>query len=217
MAGATVQVLLQTDLTDEDYVSQRVWNLATAPPCPWCRPSTCRLRSHGTYPRQRPAGAQVRRFLCLQSGKTVSLLPSCLASHVSGSLESIEQAVRRCAQAPSLEQAADRARPAQECSLASAQRWLRRRLDWVRQLLTLVKGLYPERFAGAEPTLQGFERQLGSRHVLRELRTVAAAHLPDLPTPVGLRHRRRKSSAVTAAARSAETQTTGLAVPAVAA
>ena len=102
VAGATVQVLFQTDLTDEDYVSQRAWNLATAPPCPWCRPGTCRLRSHGTYPRQRPAGAQVRRFLCIQSRKTVSLLPSCLASHVSGSLESIEQAVRRCEQARSL-------------------------------------------------------------------------------------------------------------------
>ena len=145
----------------------------------------------------------MRRFLCHKSGRTVSLLPRFLASHVSGSLDDIEQAVRRCEQAPSLEQAADRERPAQECSLASAQRWLRRRLTWVRQLLTLVKGLYPERFAGAEPTLEGFERQLSSRQVLRELRTVAAAHLPDLPTPVGLRHGRRESAAVTAAARSA--------------
>ena len=62
----------------------------------------------------------MRRFLCMRSGKTVSLLPSLLASHVSGSLESIEQVVRPCEEAPSLEQAADRARPAEECTLASA-------------------------------------------------------------------------------------------------
>ena len=149
-----------------------------------------------------------------QDGQPAAQLPGLACERLAGEYRAGGAPLRA---SPSLEQAADRARPAQECTLASAQRWLRRRLHWVRQLLTLVKGLYPERFAAAEATLEEFERQLGSRHVLRELRTVAAAHLPDLPTPVGLRHGRRESAAVTAAARSAETQTTGLAVPAVAA
>ena len=191
MAGVSVQVLFETDLTDEEYVTRRAWNLATAPRCPWCRRGTCELRPHGTYPRRRPAGAQVRRFVCRKTGRTVSLLPLCLAAHVSGSLDGIEEAVRQSREARSFAAAARQARPAEECGPAGAERWLRRRVGWLQEVLRLVRGLYPAQFGGAEETLEGFERHLGSRQVLRELRTVAKAHLPDLPAPVGFQPRRR--------------------------
>ena len=119
------------------------------------------------------------------------MLPLCLAAHVSGSLDGIEEAVRQSREARSFAAAARQARPAEECGPAGAERWLRRRVGWLQEVLRLVRGLYPAQFGGAEETLEGFERHLGSRQVLRELRTVAKAHLPDLPAPVGFQPRRR--------------------------
>ena len=64
-------------------------------------------------------------------------------------------------------------------------------MGWSREALRLVQGLYPAQVGAAEETLEGFERHLGSRQVLRELRTVAKAHLPDLLARVGFQPRRR--------------------------
>jgi hypothetical protein len=57
------------------------------------------LVPHGTYGRKFPAGVRVRRYLCPQSGQTVSLLPKCLAAHWSGTLAEIEGAVREAGRA----------------------------------------------------------------------------------------------------------------------
>lgn len=46
----------------------------------------CRLVPHGTSGRKFPDGVRVRRYLCPQSGQTVSLLPNCLAPYWSGML-----------------------------------------------------------------------------------------------------------------------------------
>ena len=187
MVGPALQVRFPTDLTDEEYVSQRAWNDATAPDCPWCRPGTCELAPHGFYPRVKPAGTRVRRFRCKRKGRTVSLLPDCLCAHVTGSLEEVEAAVRVAEGAVSRQAAVEQARPPGQGSPASAERWLGRRVQWVVGLLVTVKGLYPERLTGVAPTLAGFGQQLGSETVLRRLREVAAVHLGDLPAPVGFR------------------------------
>lgn len=150
VGGGVVQLRWQTDLTAEEYVSRRAWQEATAPECAWCR-----LRPHGTYERVWPPGAQVRRFLCRRRGPTVSLLPDCLAAQVKGSLEQIEEAVRAAA-AGSREQAVEQLRPPGECGLAGGLRWLRRRVQWVRALLVVVKGLCPEPLAGVGPTPEAF-------------------------------------------------------------
>ncbi len=66
MAGPALQVRFPTSLTDEEYVSQRAWNDASAPPCPWCRTAPHPLAPHGFYQRVKPAGTLIRRFVCRQ-------------------------------------------------------------------------------------------------------------------------------------------------------
>ncbi len=187
MVGPALQVRFPTSLTDEEYVSQRAWNLATAPECPWCRRRPHELAPHGFYARVKPPGTRIRRFRCRREGRTVSALPDCLAARVTGSLEEVEAAVRVAEGAASRAAAVEQARPPGQGSLASAQRWLGRRVQWVVVLLVTVKGLHPERFTGVAPTLAGFGQQLDSETVLRALREVAAAHLAELPPPVGFR------------------------------
>ena len=188
MVGPAVQMRFVTSLTDEEYVSQRAWNDVQARPCPWCKPGTCQLAPHGFYARVKPKGAWIRRFICRRQGRTVSLLPDCLAAHVTGSLEELEAAVAQAGEAATRAAAGAQARPPGECSLASAQRWLQRRMGWVEALLVTVKGLCPERFAGVDATLAGFGQQLDSGSVLRSLREVAEQHLQELLIPVGFRH-----------------------------
>ena len=205
-----MQMRLATNLTDEDYVSRRAWNDASAPPCPWCEPGTCELAPHGFYARVKPEGTLIRRFICRTAGRTVSLLPDCFAAWIKGSLEEQEEPVRVAERAATQAEAVEQVRPPGECSLASAQRWLKRRRQWVRALLVTVKGLYPERFTGVEPTLAGCGQQLGSETVLRTLREVAEAHLRDLRAPVGFR---RVSVAVRTGALASKKQACGLSPP----
>ena len=149
MVGPDLQVRFPTDLSDEEYVSQRAWNDATAPDCRWCGPDKCKLAPPGFY--------------------------------------ALEAAAREAARAASWNAAVEKLRPPGQGSPASAERWLKRRVQWVSGLLVAVKGLAPERFTGVEPTLAGFGQQLESDSVLRGLRQVAAKHLQNLPAPVGFR------------------------------
>ncbi len=86
-------------------------------------------------------------------------------------------------QAPSREAAADGLRL--DIELPGALRWIRRRLQAVYAALHLLKGLMPERFASAWPTLEGFYPRLGGDAVLLALRETAAVHLQTLPPPLG--------------------------------
>lgn len=88
-------------------------------------------------------------------------------------------------QAPSREAAADGLRL--DIELPGALRWIRRRLQAVYVALYLLRGLMPERFASASPTLLDFRACLEVEAVLLALREVAAAHLHTLPPPLGFR------------------------------
>ena len=105
-----IQIRYGTDLTVEDYVKRKAWWDASPPACPYHPRGGCRLVPHGTYGRKQPDGVRVRRFLCPRSCRTVSLLPDCLAAHLSGTLAEVEEVVREAARAPSLEAAANRLR-----------------------------------------------------------------------------------------------------------
>ena len=88
------------------------------------------------------------------------------------------------ARAASLEEAADRLRT-DRVSLASALRWVRRRVLAVQALLTALCTLYPERFGGLEPRLETFSGALDSQAVLPCLRAIAEPRLGALPAPAG--------------------------------
>ena len=182
MAG--VQLRYKTGLTSEEYVSREAWREATLERCPLHPRGDCGFARHGTYERMHPPGAHVARWRCPQGHCTFSLLPDCLAARLPDALVELEAVVTIVEQAPSLEAAADIARP-DDVELAGALRWLRRRRDAVHANLLTLKGLFPERFAACPATVAGFRRRLGTECALEALREVAAPHLHALAPPLG--------------------------------
>jgi hypothetical protein len=142
------------------------------------------LARHGTYERKNPPGAHVPRWRCPQGHCTFSLLADCLAARLPGTLLELEAVVAIVEQAPSLETAADAARP-DDVGLVGALRWLRRRRDAVHANLLALKGLEPKRFAECPATVAGFRARLGTERVLEALRECAAPHLHALAPPLG--------------------------------
>lgn len=141
---------------------------------------------HGTYARKFPDGARVRRFLCPRAGRTVSLLPSCLAAHWSGELVEVERAVREAGRCKSRQAAADRLRQ-DYVGLVGAVRWLRRRVVAVEAFLTALRTSCPDSCGLLEPTLEAFEARHGGEPLLARLRVLAGPTLASLPAPVGFR------------------------------
>ena len=126
------QVRYNTSLTIEAYVSRRAWWEASPPECPYHRQGGCRLVPHGTYARKTPESVRVRRFLCPQTRRTVSLLPDGLAAQ--SALADVERVVRTVDRAGSMEQAADQLRT-DTVTLPTALRWVRLRVHRVRAFL----------------------------------------------------------------------------------
>ena len=135
----------------------------TAPDCRWCGPDKCKLAPPGFYARVKPPGTRIRRFRCKRNGRTVSALPDCFNARMPGSLEALEAAAREAARAASWNAAVEKLRPPGQGRPGSAERWLKRRVQWVSGLLVAVKGLAPERFTGVEPTLAGIRAAAGER------------------------------------------------------
>lgn len=185
-----VQVRLAIDLTSEEYVSQQGWRKASLERCPLHPAGGCGFARHGSYARVDPPGTRIARWYCRPGQTTFSLLPDCLASHLSGALADMEAAVDAVEQARSVECAAEALRP--DIELPGAVRWTRRRLMYVRALLTTLVGLMPEVFARCQPTLASFRTALRAADVLVTLRAITAEHLVRLPVPVGFgdRHER---------------------------
>lgn len=179
-----MQVRFDFDLTSEEYVSQEAWKKASLPHgCPLHPEGGCGVQRHGTYKRTKPEGAKIARWYCRVGHATVSALPDCLASHLSGSLADVEAVVDAVEQGSSVEKTAEGLRPGIE--LPGAVRWTRRRVGAVRALLTMLIGLMPTLFRRCDATLASFRKTLGTPDVLVTLRPVASKHLDGLPTPVG--------------------------------
>lgn len=87
---------------------------------------------------------------------------------------------------PSLEAAANVLRP-DDVTLATALRWIRRRLRLVRITLTAVVSLLPDRCLGTAPTIHAFRRLFADESVLMALREATASHLAGLSRPLGFR------------------------------
>ena len=183
-----VQLRYETGLTDAEYVTREAWRLASLARCPLHARGGCGFARHGTYERMRPPGTHIARWYCPQGHRTFSLLPDHLAARFPGTLSEIEQVVAVVEQAPSLEAAADRLR-SDPVTLPSAVRWVRRRVDPVRALLTVLVGLLPQLLLGCAPTIAALRGRLACEQVLMVLRELAQVHLQALGRPLGFRYR----------------------------
>ncbi len=137
---------------------------------------------------------QVPRFRCATRGGTISLLPGFLASHVSGTLDAIEEAATVAEEARTRDEAVEVLRPADAnnaVTLPAALRWLLRRVAWVREAFTTLTTLLPA-LHGTAPTVAAMRARLGTTSVLRTLREMAIEHVQALPAPVGFAPRGRR-------------------------
>ena len=205
-----MQMRFATNLTDEEYVSQRAWNAVQAPGVSVVPAGPLRVGPARVLPARAAAGG-LGAALHLPGG-------GAHGEPVAGLFRGVGERLPGGAGAGGAGGGKGRdagggggaAAAPRECSPASAQRWLQRRLQRVRLLLVAVKALYPERFTGVEPTLAGFGQQLGSETVLRTLRAVAAAQLGELAAPLGFRRVRLE---VRIGAPGAKKQACGLSPP----
>lgn len=186
-----MQLRYATDLSIEDYVQSRAWELVRLDSCPFHPRGGCGFARHGAYLRKFPIAAMIPRWYCPQARETASLLPDFFASRLPGTLDEVEQAVNVADDACSLETAAFVLRP--EIELPGALRWLRRRIGYVRDILVTVAGLI---LPGCPPGLDPFRQALATGRVLVRLREKAASHLPSLPPILGFgpRHHSRWSA-----------------------
>jgi hypothetical protein len=184
-----MQILFETRMTSEQYVSEQGWLGATLLSCPVHPSGGCGFRGHGSYQRKTPTGLRVARFYCAEGHVTISLLPDFMAASFSGLLSDVEQAARIAERAASVAAAAKQLRP-ELGDERSAARWLRRRLSALRSGLSSLVTSVPEMF-GVAPTLSAVAARLAAAadEVLVAARARATSLLDRLATPLGFRHR----------------------------
>lgn len=181
-----MQLRFHSGHTDEQYVALELWRKASLSRCPIHPKGGCGFGRHGTYLRKAPPGTQIARWYCPPGHCTFSLLPDHLAARFPGTLTDLEAVVVAVEQAPSLEVAANTLRP-DDVSLATALRWIRRRVRLVHIALTVVLSLLPDLCLGTAPTVQSFRILLDCETALMALRDMASIHLHALPRPLGFR------------------------------
>jgi len=140
---------------------------------------------------------RIARWYCPQGHCTFSLLPDFLAAHLPGSLEDLERVAVQVEQSGmSIEAVADSLRAADDITLTSALRWVRRRIDYVSIALRRVVIAVPALHWPREPSLTALRSHFGTTWVLPQLRAVAADVLPALPPPLGFATARAPSNYV---------------------
>lgn len=185
-----MQMRFATDLSPEEYVCQEAWKDAKLDSCPLHPEGGCGFSRNGTYKRKSPEGTKIARFYCPRGHKTFSLLPDCLASRLSGSLNEVEAVIVEVENSPSQQKAADNIRL--DIELPGVLRWMRRRVVLVRVALSILIELLPCLFAGCSPTICSFRSALCLEPILPELRGHASLYLNILPPPVGFGPRPEK-------------------------
>lgn len=175
-----MQIRYQTDLTPIEYIEQEAWEQASLDHCPLHPEGGCDFARHGTYPRKFPEYCLVARWYCPTAHKTIGLLPDFFSSRFPGTLDEVEQTVNTAQNYNCQEDAAEALRP--EITLPSALRWLRRRVKYVKKILTILAGLL---LTDCSPDLTSFRSRYKTEHVLILLRGIAEKHLQSLPPIVG--------------------------------
>lgn len=155
--------------------------------CPLHPYGDCGLVRHGYYPRKIPNYCFIARYLCPLAKVTIGLIPDFFCSRFPGTLDEVEEAVNVANNCASQEEAAEKLRS--EITLTSALRWLRRRIKYVKDTLTIVTGLFQ---LECYPSLENFRCHFASRKILVTLRGAAVHFLQSLPPVVGFGHRLKK-------------------------
>ena len=184
-----MQIRYITNLTVNEYIEKKEWEQAKLDHCPFHPEGGCGFASHGTYPRKIPEYCLVARWYCPMAHQTISLLPDFFSSRFPGTLDEVEQVVNIAENHKSQEMAAESLRPG--ITLPSALRWLRRRIKYVKEALTVIVGLL---LPGCSPDLAWFRHKYATDRVLVQLRTIAESHLWSLPPIVGFGPRFSKLS-----------------------
>ena len=180
--------------TSEEYVTQRLWLKASVPECGYCQPLglDCTPVLHGYYDRVHPKGARVRRYRCPRTGRTIGMLPDCLASCSRGDLDTMERIALDREGGASFGKIAEWVAEryyGQQQPIEGPLRWVKRRALAVRSFLAAMASLHPGTFEGVEPTVTAMRKHLGTDRVLVALRHLAGAGLVGLSPPLGLRPR----------------------------
>lgn len=175
-----MQIRYSVNLKVSEYIQQCAWEQAKLECCPFHPEGNCGLKKNGAYPRKFPKYCLIARWYCPKAHQTISLLPDCFASRLSGTLDEVEAVVNLAELCVSQEQAAEKLR--QDITLPSAVRWLRRRLKYVREVLMTVTGLLGE---GTCPNLKSFREKYSVKMVLSKLRGLVTEHLHSLHPIVG--------------------------------
>lgn len=178
-----MQIRYATDLSAEEYVKQEAWKKASLEECPLHPEGGCGFCKNGTYSRKHPKGTKVARWYCELGHRTFGLLPDCLSSRLSGSLDEVESVIMKVETSPTQEEAADTIRI--DVVLPSVLRWIRCRIKLIRFSLTMLIELMPSVFSECNPTICSFRSVLGVEPILPELRDRASSYLPILPPPLG--------------------------------
>ena len=179
-----MQLLYPIGLTGEEYVNARAWEYARLAVCPNHPAGGCSLARHGTYGRKTPQGCRVARWYCPESHMTFSLLPDCLAARLPGTLRTLEAVVNEAERASSLAAAAAVLRPG-PVGLEGAARWVGRRVERVRHVLGVVRGMRPDLLAGCPPEMGAVRVRLLSAAALGVLRAELHGQLSAVPAPLG--------------------------------
>jgi len=185
-----MQLRYATDLSVDEYISKKAWKDAKLDHCPLHPEGGCRFARHGTYDRKVPANTKIARWYCPDGHQTFGLIPDCLSSRFSGTLDDIESIINIVENSSSQEKAADNIRL--DIDLPGALRWIRRRIFLVKSTLTILIISCPFLFDGCKPTFYCFRSDLGFERILSELRGLADLNLYTLPPPVGFGPRFKK-------------------------
>jgi len=185
-----MQIRYATDLSAEEYVQQEAWKEARLDNCPLHPEGGCGFSKNGTYRRKYPEGTKVARWYCSEGHTTFGLLPDCLSSRLSGSLNEVESVIVEVEDSPTQEKAADKIRI--DIELPGALRWMRRRVVLAQAALVMLIDLLPSLFAGCSPTICSFRSALCLEPILPELRGHASLYLHLLPPPLGFGPRPEK-------------------------
>jgi len=178
-----MQIRYATDLSAEQYVRTQAWKAAKLDRCPTHRQGGCGFGKNGTYKRKYPQGTKVARWYCAKAHQSFSLLPDCLSSRLSGSLNEVEAVILQVEKSPSQEKAADKIRI--DIELPGVLRWIRRRLKPVQSSLAMLIELRPCLFSQCLASILSFRSVLGTESVLAQLRCHAELYLHLLPPPLG--------------------------------